>query len=104
MFYIASQDIMLFPPGGQAFNPQLSKCCRLVTCFLIYRLHDHNVPYINHAVMISKESSVFGCRNTSLRDYYICKWIDLSVTSIFFYILSLLISMKGLYRELQFLS
>lgn len=60
-------------PGGQVFNTQLSKCCRLVTCFLIYCLHDHNVPYTNHAVMRGKENNVFGCTNTSLRDYYICK-------------------------------
>lgn len=71
--------------GSQVFDTQLSKHCRLVTLFLIYCRHDHNTPYTNHTVISGEESNVFGCTSTSLRDYYICKLSDLSVTVLFWF-------------------
>lgn len=59
-------------PGGQVFNTQLLKCCRSVTCFLIYCQRDHNIPYTNHAVMSGKENNVFDCMNRLL--YLQMKW------------------------------
>lgn len=87
-------------PGGQVFNRQPSKCCRLVTCFLIY-LHDHDIPYTNHQQRVARTVISLAVW-TPLLETIIFANEAIFLSLVFFYISSLLISMKSLYRELPF--